>query len=250
MSLPSKTLCLFDVDGTLTQARQVITPDMKEFLLNKVAPKCPVALVGGSDVSKIQEQMGSHEVTSSFDYVFAENGLYTTVKGQLVESQSIQNHIGDEKLQEFINFCLRYMSELTLPVKRGTFVEFRTGMINICPVGRSCSQEERINFFEYDKTHHVREKFIAAIKKQFPDLGLQYSIGGQISFDVFPPGWDKTYCLKFLDSYKVIHFFGDKTQPGGNDYEIFSHPRTIGHTVTGPDDTKMQLKSLLGIGDD
>lgn len=37
--------------------------------------------------------------------------------------------------------------------------------------------------------------------------------GGQISFDVFPIGWDKTFCLQFVEKegYKEIHFFGDKT---------------------------------------
>jgi len=47
--------------------------------------------------------------------------------------------------------------------------------------------------------------------------------GIQISFDVFPIGWDKTYCLQFVEKegYKEIHFFGDKTYKGGNDYEIF-----------------------------
>ena len=34
---------------------------------------------------------------------------------------------------------------------RGTFIEFRDGLINVCPIGRNCSQEERIEFFEYDK---------------------------------------------------------------------------------------------------
>ena len=33
----------------------------------------------------------------------------------------------------------------------GTFIEFRDSMINVCPVGRSCSQAERDQFFEYDK---------------------------------------------------------------------------------------------------
>jgi phosphomannomutase len=39
------------------------------------------------------------------------------------------------------------------------------------------------------------------------------SIGGQISFDVFPIGWDKTYCLQFLNDFDNIFFFGDKTDP-------------------------------------
>jgi len=38
----------------------------------------------------------------------------------------------------------------------GTFIEFRSGLINICPVGRSCSQEEREEFSRYDE---VRDYF-------------------------------------------------------------------------------------------
>jgi hydroxymethylpyrimidine pyrophosphatase-like HAD family hydrolase len=85
---------------------------------------------------------------------------------------------------------------------------------------------------------------------------LSFSIGGQISFDVFPVGWDKTYCLRHLEedaqrpggiTYKNIHFFGDKTFEGGNDYEIFSDERTIGHSVNNPDDTARIVKETFGI---
>jgi len=161
------------------------------------------------------------------------------------------------------------MSDITLPVKRGTFIEFRNGLINVCPVGRSCTQAERDQFAEYDAVHNVRQKFVDALRSKFPDLGLVYSIGnfsnlnifiyiginclfdsgGQISFDVFPAGWDKTYCLKYVlpNNYDEVHFFGDKTDAGGNDHEIFNHEKTIGHTVTSPDDTRKQLSELLGI---
>jgi len=49
--------------------------------------------------------------------------------------------------------------------------------MNVSPVGRNCSKREREQFYEYDSEHHVREKFIQALKKEFPDLGLIYSIG-------------------------------------------------------------------------
>jgi phosphomannomutase len=90
---------------------------------------------------------------------------------------------------------------------------------------------------------------IAAMQEKFGHLKLKYSIGGQISFDVFPEGWDKTYCLKFIgdDEYEEIHFFGDKTFEGGNDFEIFSHPRVIGHTTTSPEDTMSQCTTLFGV---
>jgi phosphomannomutase len=85
------------------------------------------------------------------------------------------------------------------------------------------------------------------LKQQFQSYDLQFSIGGQISFDVFPIGWDKTYCLSFVQHIPIIHFFGDKTFPGGNDYEIFQDSRTIGHTVTSPQDTMQQCRELFNL---
>ena len=60
-----------------------------------------------------------------------------------------------------------------------------------------------------------RAKFIEVLKEKFPDFGLTYSIGGQLSFDVFPHGWDKRYALRRVEDegFDEIHFFGDKTDP-------------------------------------
>ena len=90
---------------------------------------------------------------------------------------------------------------------------------------------------------------VEALRSRFAHLNLTYSIGGQISFDVFPNGWDKTFCLRFIEEglFDEIHFFGDKTFEGGNDWEIFTHPRVIGHTTTGPEDTIAQCKDIFGL---
>lgn len=40
---------------------------------------------------------------------------------------------------------------VSLSTHRGTFIEFRNGMLNISPIGRSCTPEERIEFSELDK---------------------------------------------------------------------------------------------------
>lgn len=86
--------------------------------------------------------------------------------------------------------------------------------------------------------------------------GRRFSIGGQISFDVFPNGWDKTYCLRHVENdanvpggiaYKNIHFFGDKTSEGGNDYEIYADSRTIGHSVKDPNHTMQLMKELFDL---
>lgn len=237
-------IALFDVDGTLTPPRKEVSAEMLQFLqdLRKVVT---VGVVGGSDLIKISEQLGNTAVLD-YDYVFSENGLVAHKEGKLIGSQSLKSHLGDEKLKEFINFVLHYIADLDIPIKRGTFVEFRMGMLNVSPIGRNCSQEERVEFERYDKIHNVRKSFVEVLKKKFADFSLTFSIGGQISFDVFPRGWDKTFCLQFVENeFSEIHFFGDKTYLGGNDHEIFESEKTIGHTVTSPEDTIRQCSELF-----
>lgn len=136
---------------------------------------------------------------------------------------------------------------VTCAYSSGTFIEFRKGMVNISPVGRNASTKERNEFEAYDKEHQIRSKMVTVLQKEFAHLNLTYSIGGQISFDVFPKGWDKTYALGRIkdEGFTEIHFFGDKTYKGGNDYEIYSDPRTIGHAVNSPDDTIRIVKETF-----
>ncbi|KAJ8492919.1 hypothetical protein OPV22_014640 [Ensete ventricosum] len=215
-------IALFDVDGTLTAPRKVITPQMLEFMRD-LREVVTVGVVGGSDLVKITEQLGK-PVMNDYDYVFSENGLLAHKNGELIGRQSLKSFLGDNSLKEFINFTLHYIADLDIPIKRGTFIEFRSGMLNV---------------------HNIRPRMVSVLREKFAHMDLTFSIGGQISFDVFPRGWDKTYCLKYLDEFQEIHFFGDKTYKGGNDYEIYESERTVGHTVTSPDDTAAQCRSLF-----
>ncbi|PPQ63376.1 hypothetical protein CVT24_005641 [Panaeolus cyanescens] len=245
---PLKKLCLFDVDGTLSLARQRASPEMFQ-TLRELRKKCVIGFVGGSDLVKIAEQLdtGEGNFLEDWDYGFAENGLTAFKLGKQLPSQSFIQFLGEEKYKKLVNFSLIYIANIDLPIKRGTFIEFRQGMVNISPIGRNATIQERLDFQALDKEKGYRRDFVAALKKEFPDYGLKFSIGGQISFDVFPEGWDKTYALGRVadEQFEEIHFFGDKTYEGGNDYEIYSDPRTIGHSVKNPDETIRILKEIF-----
>lgn len=245
---PLKKLVLFDVDGTLTPARQGVSPEVIE-VLKDLRKKLVIGFVGGSDFVKISEQLSVNgsDVVHDFDYAFAENGLTAYRLGQALESQSFIKYLGEEKYKLLVNFILHYLADMDIPIKRGTFVEFRNGMINVSPIGRNATTAERYEFEAYDKKHGLRVAFVQKLREKFPDYGLTFSIGGQISFDIFPTGWDKTYALRHVEQegFEEIHFFGDKTSKGGNDYEIYADPRTIGHTVSSPTDTIRILKELF-----
>ena len=240
-----KHLLLFDIDGTLTKPVNEIEEDMIA-TLQKASKYFDLAIVGGSDRVKQTKQL-KHAV-DLFDYAFSENGTVSFDKEQKIFHQnSIAKHFGESKYQEIINFILHYIADLDIPIKRGTFIELRNGVLNVSPIGRNCTQEERDTFHEFNLKAKVLPKMAEDIRKKFEKDGLFVSIGGQISMDLFPSGWDKRYCLQFIsDKYEDIHFFGDKCFQGGNDYEIFHHERVKGHDVIeGPKKTIQIIEELI-----
>ena len=243
-----KTLLLFDIDGTLTASRKTIKQNMIDCLKKASSYKdIDIATVGGSDLPKAQEQLQSS--IDLLTFVFTENGLvYLDEKKELHKADKLINYLGYDKYKEFINFCLKYIADLDIPIKAGTFVELRTGLVNVSPIGRNCTQEERDAFVAFNKEHKVLEKFRETLIKNFAEkFKLEISIGGQISFDVYPVGWDKRYCLQFLEKlYDNIIFFGDKGYYGGNDYEIITDPRiTRGVRVQNPENTIEYVNKII-----
>ena len=201
---------LFDIDGTLTKPRQKISPETKHVILSlKEKPNVTIGFVGGSDLSKQKYQLGE-DLLEVFDYGFSENGLVAYHHGELIHSQHILNYLNEDKIQFLINRILFELSKLKLPFKRGSFIEFRTGMLNICPCGADITSKQREEYVEYEKKHQIRKRLIANIKKDLDDLQLVVSTGGQISMDIYPLGWDKTYCLQHLDdrNFDKIFFLG------------------------------------------
>ena len=241
-----KILFLFDIDGTLTIPRLKINDKMAN-LLKEIhnLGNYELGFVGGSDLSKQEEQLGK-EIMNLFTWKFSENGLMAYHKDELINLINLISEIGENDYQDLINACLHVLSKTKLTVKRGNFIEMRNGMINISPIGRSCNQLEREQFYKLDNICQIRKQMIQQIKSLVPHLKLTYSIGGQISIDIFPDGWDKTYCLQFLEGkYDIIYFFGDKTEKGGNDYEIYMDPRVKSFSVTSYEDTINIIKKLL-----
>lgn len=93
---------------------------------------------------------------TAYDYVFSENGLVAFKAGEPLAEQSLVKSLGEANLKRLLSFVLHYIADMDIPIKRGTFVEFRKGMLNVSPIGRNCSQEERDEFEQYDHRTGVR----------------------------------------------------------------------------------------------
>lgn len=158
---------------TNSSTHQHVTPEILT-LLAELRRRVAIGFVGGSNLVKQEEQLGSPSVpvTDLFDFCFAENGLTAIKSGVPLPSNSFIQWLGEPNYKKLVNFILHYVADLDLPVKRGTFVEFRNGMMNVSPIGRNASVDERNEYERYDKEHKIRETFVGILREKFGDLGL------------------------------------------------------------------------------
>ena len=66
------------------------------------------------------------------------------------------------------------------------------------------------------RVHGIRVALVNALEEKFADYNITCSIGGQVSFGIFPTGWDKAYRLRYTEDecFEKIHCFGDKITIG------------------------------------
>ena len=117
-----KTLLLFDIDGTLTASRRTIKQNMIDCLKKAASyDDIDLATVGGSDLPKAQEQLQS--AIDLLKFAFTENGLvYLDEKKEIHKVDKVTNYLGFDKYKKFINFCLKYFTDLDISLKTITFV--------------------------------------------------------------------------------------------------------------------------------
>jgi phosphomannomutase len=236
-------LVLFDVDGTLAESTMSVSQEIIDMLRIINTDDCHLGIVGGGDYAKIVSQLGEEHLPL-FKYIFSENGLVSYRDQEKFHARNIRDAVPERRIQDIVNCVLKYIAEIDLPYKRGGFIRFRNGMMYVTPMGGDCSAEERAQFVEYDATYNVRRRMIAALKVSFPDMDI--ILGGAIGFGIHPRGWDKSYIMQFISirDYDSITFYGDRCEPDGNDYPLYSNPNIDGVWVTGPEDTRIRAMAM------
>ena len=130
-------------------------------------------------------------------------------------------------------------------LKKGDeIIENRLSQVTFSALGQKAGTEEK---YAWDPECKKREKIVARCKELAPEF--DYEIGGTTSINAIMPGMNKvfgmTHLLEELHVKKSdILYFGDMTQPGGNDYPVVEMGiDTI--TVRSHEDTAYALRGIL-----
>ena len=224
---------LFDVDGTLTPSMSKMENDTSMRFLNWMRGK-EVYIVAGSDKHKVYTQLPA-SILSRLD------GVFYSSANELWNGDELVYKNDWTPTDDFFAYLSQLYQNSHFTPKGEKFIEKRTGMINFSIVGREAPKELREIYYEWDKKIKDREKMAKAIMLDYPEL--QACIGGQISIDIYPKGQDKSQASRWVTENlkKEMVFFGDKCNPGGNDYPIANDiiQRECGtyHNVESPTQT-------------
>jgi phosphomannomutase len=247
---------LFDMDGTLTDARQPITREVLE-VLKETGPGVKRYLVTGSDYVKVEEQLGTENLLNLFERVYTCNGTRVwncnldmddetmPLEPELIHKVSLTDYYSEADINHIVNVLLETAHKTHTKIKTGTFVEWRDSQINFSVVGRNCTTSQREDYVKWDKKSGEREKIITQLREQFKGWGLSFRLGGQISIDITREGWDKSYAFKnMIESPSQCVFFGDKICKDGNDLDIAMKCAHY-HNVENPADLILHLQEYL-----
>ena len=254
----NRDIVLFDMDGTLTEARQPFASFLSSPLwsLGYVAD---IGVVTGSDMDYVREQLQEILVKHSIRYhlhILPCNGTkwyqppeFPVHDFKLVHDVSMEDEIGKDKYRKLMEILIKLQLDMTdydIPLT-GHFVSPRGSMVNWCPIGRNASDKQRNYFKKFDKKSNLRRQAFMKLRLLLDSNDMQnviVKLGGDTSFDIYPIGWDKTYALRHF-SGKNVWFVGDRAHsPKGNDFEIFQACGARSFHTTGPEETKGIIEEI------
>ena len=267
LSVVKDSIVLFDMDGTLTEARKKASWEMVR-PLKELSQFADIGIVTGSPMSYLMQQCKM--LWSEIGSVSPLDILLMPCNGTQfhrwsmesrdwydVESTDMRSHIGTNAYRTIVREIFAIQSyycdvNQSMPLT-GNFISDRRSMINWSPVGRDADDNDRKLFIKHDNDNLCRVKLKESLEFALSTSdvkGVQdivCTLGGHTSIDIYPKGWDKTYALRHLGCYDKIYFVGDKCDGLGNDKTIYDALQADNRSfmTTGPKETINIIRNLI-----
>jgi HAD superfamily hydrolase (TIGR01484 family) len=252
-----KKVLAFDIDQTLNVAKTPITDEIAD-LLNECLKYYQICPISGQKfdqfliqiVNRLVERGATPEQLQNLHLFVAQGTQYYRYDGK--DWDQVYNYpLTDEQVAKITNAIETAAKELGFweedKLQDGDeIIENRLSQVTFSALGQKAGTEEK---YAWDPDCKKREKIVKRCKEIAPEF--DYEIGGTTSINAITPGMNKefgmTHMLEELNvSREEILYFGDMTQPGGNDYPVVQMGiDTI--TVRNHEDTAFALRGILGV---
>ena len=252
-----KKVLAFDVDQTLNIAKTPIPPEIAE-LLTKCLNHFEICPISGQKFDQfliqiVDEMKDATPKQLKHLHLFVAQGTqYYRYNTRKKAWDQVYNYpLTDKQVAKITKAIetaakeLGYWEEDKL-AKGDEIIENRLSQVTFSALGQKAGTEAK---YAWDPDHKKREAIVKRCKELAPEF--DYEIGGTTSINAITPGMNKvfgmTHLMEELNVKKEdILYFGDMTQPGGNDYPVVQMGiDTI--TVRSHEDTAYALRGILGL---
>lgn len=245
-----KKLIVFDLDGTLTESKVAIEPEMAE-VLGELLKQKQVAVMGGGTWRQFNKQLLDHLNYSEEQYknlfLFPTNGsqFYKYNKG--VWENVYNEELTFEEREEITAALEEALDQTGLRPKggaKGQLIEDRFSQITYSGLGQEASIDEKER---WDPDKAKREKLKQILDQRLPNYEVR--IAGTTSIDITHQRIDKAFGIRQMEKYldtpqKDMLFIGDAIYAGGNDEAVTKTEIEI-KRVTGPEETEKEIGQIL-----
>ena len=217
MDVKKIKLIAMDLDGTLTQHKQPLTPENRA-ALDALGKKYKLLMVGAGQVKRIFNQMEQYPIDIIGNYGL-QYGKYDPVSKNINIVRDLSFDCDRDSAEKKIT-ALREKHGFT--EYSGDNVEFHpSGCITFPILGTKAKIEDKLAF---DPNRSRRRAFYGEVIEAFSDYVV--FIGGSSSFDMAPKPYNKyhaldLYCKEAGLSHDEVVFIGDDYETGGNDNSVY-----------------------------
>ena len=217
MDVSKIKIIAMDLDGTLTQHKEGLTPKNRE-TLNALAKKYKLLMVGAGTVMRIFNQLEKYPIDVIGNYGL-QYGKYDTDSGEMKIERDITFPVDKERVEKLVS---------DMRVKYG-FTEYRgdnvqyhpSGCITFPVLGTEALQADKLSF---DPDRKKRRAIYPEVVEAFSDYSV--FVGGSSSFDMAPKPYNKYYALDLYCkenglSHENVVYIGDDYGQGGNDESVY-----------------------------
>ena len=245
----SKKVIVCDLDGTLTESKSKLTPEMSEVLCGILSRHYLVVVSGGA-YSQFQKQFlsqlhcGENQLKNLS--LFPTNGTTCYVYQGGSWKQLYDNPLDIEERKEIISVLKEAIKEsgLDLSGVYGEIIDDRGSQITFSGSGQEAPLAVKK---AWDPDGLKRRLIVDIIKKKIPKFEIR--INSMSSIDITRKGIDKAYAIKKIKELlnvtdEDIVFVGDALYKGGNDAPV---KKTGVDYIqeSGPDETLEFLRQYL-----
>ena len=207
-----------DLDGTLTQHKQPLSP-LTRATLEALGKRYKLLMVGAGQVQRIFGQMERFPIDIIGNYGM-QYATYNAQTGGLDMQRDETLPVGERESIEARVTALREKYGYTQFA--GDNVEYHpSGCLTFPILGTKAAQADKLAF---DPNRAKRRRIYPEVCAAFPEYCV--FVGGSSSFDMAPRPFNKLYALDlYCREQGIAHdnvlFIGDDYGPGGNDESVY-----------------------------